>query len=78
MPTGSPASDSASGSEIAGSPVAFCSGVNADPFDEPIDDLLVVGGGIEVADPWCHVGQRRRKHGVVGSIQPRGDAAQRR
>ena len=29
MPTGSPVDDSASGSEIAGSPVAFCSGVNA-------------------------------------------------
>ncbi len=29
MPTGSPDADSASGSEIAGSPVAFCNGVNA-------------------------------------------------
>ena len=29
IPTGIPAADSASGSEIAGSPVAFWSGVNA-------------------------------------------------
>ncbi len=28
MPTGMPEADSASGSEIAGSPVTFCSGVN--------------------------------------------------
>ena len=29
MPTGNPLADSASGNEIAGSPVTFCSGVNA-------------------------------------------------
>ncbi len=72
MPTGIPLADSASGSEIAGSPVMSCSHANAFQSTCSVHDLLRVSGPVEVTEARRLVGHRRGQHRVIRAEKLRG------
>ena len=76
IPCGRPAAVVASGSEMAGSPVAFCSGVNATQLEHPLHDRVVVLRRVQVARPAAsRCASVGREHHVVGGEELLGEPA---